>query len=223
MCDPVSGVSGLLRNAIQALELARTTYGKTMAVTDGAAALVGYDRDDLIGRLASAAIEAGLDVGTVKAAVEAGKARAEVARQYRESTPPPKPAPRAAQEAGAPTRPGASKGVASPSLCEALRIQAQERDWEISAREAVSRLNEAAAAPSRTAVSTIETLLYELRSGLSCLADEGARNRLLHCDEAAIRTIAAELLSWKSKNEPCLPPWTKEDVAKLLAVKEGLK
>jgi hypothetical protein len=129
--------------------------------SNGVAALAGY---------------AGLDVGTVKAAVEAGKARAEVARQYRESTAPPNRAPGAAQEAaGAPTSPGPgpSKGVASPSLCEALRIQAQERDWEISAREAVSHLNEAAAAPSRTAVSTIEALLYELRSGLSCFCGPG--------------------------------------------------
>jgi hypothetical protein len=34
-----------------------------------------------------------------------------------------------------------------------------------------------------------------------------------------MRTIAAELLSWEGKNKPWLPPWTKEDVAKLLAVK----
>jgi hypothetical protein len=86
-----------------------------------------------------------------------------------------------------------------------------------------SHINEAAAAPSRTATSTVEALLYELPSGLSCLSDEGARNRLRSCDQAAIRTIAAELLSWKSKNKPWLPPWSEDDVAKLLAVKEGLK
>jgi hypothetical protein len=64
-----------------------------------------------------------------RAAIEARKARAEVARQYCKSTPPPKPTPR----------------------------------------------NEDAVATSKTKASTIEALLYELRNGLSCLADEGAR------------------------------------------------
>jgi hypothetical protein len=90
MCNPVSGVSGLLHNAIEALELACTSYCKTLAVTDGAAALVGYESAWAMASLAEAAIAAGLDPDTVKAAIEAGKARAEVARQYRESTPPPK-------------------------------------------------------------------------------------------------------------------------------------
>jgi hypothetical protein len=74
-----------------------------------------------------------------------------------------------------------------------------------------------------TPASTIEALLYELRSGLSCLADEDACNRLRSCDEGAMRTIAAELLSWKDKNKPWLPVWSEDDVAKLLAVKGGLK
>jgi hypothetical protein len=77
-------------------------------------------------------------------------------------------------------------------------------------------------ATPKTAASTIEALLYELRSGLSCLADEGARNRLRCCDEEAMRTIAAELLSWKGKNKSWLPPWTKEDVAKLIDVRSVL-
>jgi hypothetical protein len=76
---------------------------------------------------------------------------------------------------------------------------------------------------SRTAAGTIEALLYELRNGLSCLDDEGAVNRLRRCDGAAICTIAAELLSWKNKNKPWLPPWSEEEVAKLIAVKGKLK
>jgi hypothetical protein len=213
-----------LHNAIQALEVARTTYGKTMAVTDGAAALVGDASALAMASLAEAAIAAGLDPDTVKSGIEAGKNRAELARQYRESTPPPKPARRAEQEAaGAPTRAVASNGVASPSLCEALQIQARERDWARSAREAVSDLNEDAIAPSKTAAATIEALLYELRSGLSCLEGDGAVNRLRSCDEEAIRTIAAQLLTWEGKSKPWLPPWTKQDVAKLVAIWEALR
>jgi hypothetical protein len=115
----------------------------------------------------------------------------------------------------------------SAALTAVLLIQAVERGWpipsEAMARKAVHHLNEAAVASSRTAASTIAALLYELRSGLSCLSDEGARNRLRCCDEAAMRTIAAELLSWRAKNKPWLPPWSEEDVAKLLAVKGALK
>jgi hypothetical protein len=84
-------------------------------------------------------------------------------------------------------------------------------------------LNEVANACKRTAASTIEALLYELRKGLSCLADFGARARLRSCDRAAMREIAEELLSWESKNRPWLPAWSREDVAKLLRIRRGLK
>ena len=71
--------------------------------------------------------------------------------------------------------------------------------------------------------STIEALLYELRSGLSCLSDSGARQRLRSCDEAAIQYIAAELLTWRDKGKPWLPPWSKEDVGKLIDAWEALR
>jgi hypothetical protein len=89
--------------------------------------------------------------------------------------------------------------------------------------EVTNKFNDTAGIPTRTAASTIEALLYELRSGLSCLADEGARNRLRSCDEAAMRVIAAELLSWRSKNKPWLPPWSEDDVAKLAAIWGALR
>jgi len=123
----------------------------------------------------------------------------------------------------APLAPAVPNDNAFPSLRGTLRIQAQERDWAASAREATDKLNEDAEVTSKTAASTIEALLYELRCGLSCLADEGTRNRLRCCDETAMRTIAAELLSWKDRNKPWLPPWLEEDVAKLVAVWEALK
>jgi hypothetical protein len=76
---------------------------------------------------------------------------------------------------------------------------------------------------TRTAASTIEALLFELRSGLSCLAEDGARGRLLRCDEAVMRAIAAELLTWKDRGKPWLPPWSKEDVTKLIDTWEALR
>jgi hypothetical protein len=90
------------------------------------------------------------------------------------------------------------------------------RDDEAVAIDATLRSQQAAA-------SIIEALLYELRSGLLCLAGEGARNRLRSCDEAAMRAIAAELLSWKGKRKPRLPPWTEDEVAKLIVIWRGLK
>jgi hypothetical protein len=77
--------------------------------------------------------------------------------------------------------------------------------------------------PKGTEASTVEALLYELRGGLSCLSDLGARDRLMRCDAAAIQHIAAQLLTWKDKNKPWLPPWSKEDVANLLTIWRGLK
>jgi hypothetical protein len=71
---------------------------------------------------------------------------------------------------------------------------------------------------SSNTVSTVAALLYELRNGLSCLSDHGARARLMLCDEGAIRFIAAELLSWRDKNKSWLRPWSEEDVAKLAAI-----
>jgi hypothetical protein len=215
MLDHTSVVSGLVRSAIETLDLAKTDCGKTLAVTDGAAALAGYDRDDLIGIAADAAILAGLDTDIVKKAIQAGKARAQWAREYRESMPAPRAAPGAAQEVFEEVPDLPANDNASASLRAALRVQAKERDWEQAATED-------AEVASKTGASTIEALLYELRSGLSCLADEGARDRLRRCDEAAMRTIAAELLTRKSRNKPWLPPWLEEDVAKLLDAREVL-
>jgi len=68
----------------------------------------------------------------------------------------------------------------------------------------------------RTPVSTIEALMYALRSGLSCLQDEGNRDRLRRCDRPAMKEIATRLLDMKRRSNGGRPDWTKEDVAKLL-------
>jgi hypothetical protein len=115
----------------------------------------------------------------------------------------------------------------SAALTAVLLIQAIERGWpvpsEATVTKATNKLNDTVGIPTRTAASTVGALLYELRSGLFCLENEGALDRLRRCDEAAMRTIALELLSWRRKNKPWLPPWSEDDVAKLLAVKGGLK
>jgi hypothetical protein len=71
--------------------------------------------------------------------------------------------------------------------------------------------------------ATIVALLLELRSGLSCLNDDGAVDRLRHCDGEAIRQIAATLLARKAKNKPHLPPWSEDDVGKLVDIWESLR
>ena len=68
----------------------------------------------------------------------------------------------------------------------------------------------------RTPASTIEALMQALRSGLSCLRDEGNRDRLRRCDRPAMKEIATRLLDMKRRSNGARPDWTKEDVAKLL-------
>jgi hypothetical protein len=99
----------------------------------------------------------------------------------------------------------------------------REQEWKEGAA-AIETPSMSENASSATPVSTVNALLHvDLRCGLSCLSDSGARDRLRRCDEAAMRTIAEELLSWRDKRSSWLPPWSKEDVAKLLVIWRGLK
>jgi hypothetical protein len=80
----------------------------------------------------------------------------------------------------------------------------------------------------RTPQSTVDALLYVLRRGLSCLSDPANQERLSRCDEAAIRTIAAELLTWpgqtrKGEPRPWLPAWAPDDAGKLVDAWNALK
>jgi hypothetical protein len=86
MLDHVSVVSGLESDAISALESSTTPRERYNAVVAGVAALDGYNDKGAIGRLVSAALEAGLDQQTIREAVDQGRERAELSRQYREST-----------------------------------------------------------------------------------------------------------------------------------------
>jgi hypothetical protein len=212
MLDFVSLVPGVLSDALKSLGLATSPHGKYLAIVDSVAALDGYDSDAAIGHLIGAAVQSGLDQQTIRRAVSHGRERAEAARQYREAAVPPKQFP---------VVPAASNDDASPSLREALRIQAQERAW-LSWATSADNLD-AVAVPTKTAPTTIEALLYELRDGLSCLANEGALDRLRRCDRAAMRTIAAEMESWECRGKPWLPAWSTQDVAKLLKIWRGLK
>jgi hypothetical protein len=69
---------------------------------------------------------------------------------------------------------------------------------------------------------TVDALLLELRRGLSCLEEPGARDRLRRCDEAAIEQIAVELLTWKDKGKSWLPDWSKDNVETLIKVWRAL-
>jgi hypothetical protein len=107
----------------------------------------------------------------------------------------------------------------SESLRDALKLQAEDR---IEPAQPASNVIEVDFSGG-TAESTIRALLYELRDGLSCLAQDGARGRLQRCDEAAMQKIATELLSWPGKTQdgkdrPWLPAWTKEEVETLIEV-----
>ncbi len=108
-------------------------------------------------------------------------------------------------------------------MAEALR---PVREWEWAEPNGSKPEPNGSAEPStqsRTPTSTIDALFYALRRGLSCFADSGNVDRLRRCDETAIRTITAGLLTWPGKTadgkpRPWLPAWTKDDVIKLVAV-----
>jgi hypothetical protein len=76
----------------------------------------------------------------------------------------------------------------------------------------VAKLNATAGAPGRTATSSIEALLYELRADLSCLTDPGTQGRLRSCDNEAVRTITGALRSWKAQNSLGRRTWTEDDI-----------
>jgi hypothetical protein len=181
MLDHISVVPGLLNNAIKAIGEVSSRYGKILAVTDGAAALVGYESDWAMMRLVEVATEAGLDFPTIKAAIETGKSRAEVARQYRESTPPPKPLSPAPPPMETPSVPTPSNDNVSASLCEVLRIQALEREWETPAIE--TAIETASKRPAVRSIefgdpSPVKLRLRDLWLSAMAVRDKGDRAKL---------------------------------------------
>lgn len=110
-------------------------------------------------------------------------------------------------------------------------LEAYRRQWEANRKYSTANCSlsemqaivDASMRRRGTPQSTIDALLLALRRGLSCLADPGNRDHLRCCDEAAIRKIATELMTWPGKTKdgkprPWLPAWEKDDVAKLLGV-----
>jgi hypothetical protein len=117
---------------------------------------------------------------------------------------------------------------AEPTTRDAF-LEAYRRDWEATradstadcslpaCRAIVEKLTRRQGTPQ----SIIDAMLHSLRRGLSCLANKECLDRLRRCDEAAIRTIAAALLTWPGQTDdgkprPWLPAWRREDVAKLI-------
>lgn len=76
-----------------------------------------------------------------------------------------------------------------------------------------------------TPASTVEAMLFCVRSGLSGLQDPATLERLSRCDADVIRQIAIRLRTWKLKNVAWLPAYTDNDIATLLktwrALREG--
>lgn len=81
--------------------------------------------------------------------------------------------------------------------------------------------------PARQDISvpdaTVEALVYGLRRGLSCLADNGNRLRLQRCDAAAMRQIASRLLTMGERTAGCHESWAQADVAKLITLWKSLR
>jgi hypothetical protein len=76
---------------------------------------------------------------------------------------------------------------------------------------------------TRTPKSTVEALMYALRRGLSCLSDPGNRDRLRRCDSAAIKEVAARLLSWNDRTAGRQPNWPPDDIDRLLAAWRAIR
>jgi transposase len=66
----------------------------------------------------------------------------------------------------------------------------------------------------RAAASTVEALIYVLRSGVAALADSKTKARLAQLDEKQLREVAERVQRFKQE---IAPVWTAEEVDKLLA------
>jgi hypothetical protein len=111
-------------------------------------------------------------------------------------------------------------------------LAAYRRQWEANRAHstadcslgAMQAIVDAARRRHGTAQSTIDALLHSLRRGLSCLSDPKCLGRLAECDEHAIRTIAAALLTRPGTTEDGpLPPWMQDDVGRLLDIWRSTK
>jgi hypothetical protein len=76
------------------------------------------------------------------------------------------------------------------------------------------------AAPLRAARSTVEALMFSLRSGVAKLGDPKTQGRLSELDDAQMFDVAVRLQKFKAE---IAPAWTPEDVAVLVAVRKKLK
>ena len=77
--------------------------------------------------------------------------------------------------------------------------------------------------PTATPAATVEAMMFSLRSGLSCLADAGNRDRLRRCDDAAMKENVSRLRSWKAREVAWLPSWSDAEIAKLITVRRTLR
>jgi hypothetical protein len=73
-------------------------------------------------------------------------------------------------------------------------------------------------APTKTAASTIEAIMYVLRDGPTLLKGSGLLSLLDVCDRAAIEEIKRRLLDMRVGSKAARPNWSVDDVEKVFAV-----
>jgi hypothetical protein len=72
----------------------------------------------------------------------------------------------------------------------------------------------------RAADSTVEALMFSLRSGVSALAHPDTLRRLSDLDDAQLRDVVVRLQKFSSE---IAPPWTLEDMVVLLAARDRVR
>ena len=73
---------------------------------------------------------------------------------------------------------------------------------------------------NRAAASTVEALMFELRSGTSVLRKFAAKRRLSELSEAQVREVGARLQRLKPE---IAKAWNSDEVVKLISTWAGLK
>jgi hypothetical protein len=98
-----------------------------------------------------------------------------------------------------------------PRLARLLRLMADD----ISLERAWQELN-AADHHGRAAASTVEALMFSLRSGVQALGRSDTIHRLAELSDEQLRDVAVRLQKFKPH---VAPAWNAEDVAVLIAVR----
>jgi hypothetical protein len=80
-----------------------------------------------------------------------------------------------------------------------------------------------APASRQAAPTTVDALMYALRSGLQALKVPSNLDRLRQCSSDQVKAIATDLATWPGltadgKPRPWLPAWPKENIGRLVEI-----